>query len=59
MSIVCVAACSNRQVYDALQQNRQLECQKLPQNQYEKCMQELSEPYDEYARKRAESQEAQ
>lgn len=47
-------ACTQRQVYEAVQQNRQLECQKLPQGQYEKCMEQYSEPYDTYARERRE-----
>ena len=55
--LVCVlvlAACSNRQVYDAIQKNRQLECQKLPGSRYEECMEQVSEPYDEYRRDRDE-----
>ena len=47
-------ACSNQQVYDAIQQNRQLECQKLPGTQYEDCMKQYSEPYQEYERERQE-----
>jgi hypothetical protein len=49
-----LSACSNRQVYDAIQQNRQLECQKLPGSQYEECMKQVSEPYDTYRRERDE-----
>ncbi len=51
---LALSGCSNRQVYDAIQQNRQLECQKLPGTQYEKCMEQLSEPYDAYKRDRDE-----
>lgn len=47
-------ACTNRQVYEAIQQNQQLECQKLPGDQYDKCMEELSESYDTYQRERDE-----
>jgi hypothetical protein len=50
--ILC--ACSNRQVYTAIQQNQQLECQKLPGTQYEECMKQVSEPYDVYKRDRDE-----
>jgi hypothetical protein len=39
-------------VYDAVQQNRQFECQKLPGTQYEECMERYSEPYEEYERER-------
>ena len=49
-----VQACSQQQVYDAIQQNRQLECQKLPGTQYEECMKQYSEPYKEYERERQE-----
>jgi hypothetical protein len=49
-----LSGCSNRQVYDAIQKNRQLECQKLPGTQYEECMKQFSEPYDEYKRERDE-----
>ena len=52
--VVGLAGCTQRQVYDAVQQNRQLECQKLPQGQYEKCMEQYSEPYDAYTRERKE-----
>jgi hypothetical protein len=48
------AGCSQRQVYEAVQQNRQLECQKLPQGQYEQCMERYSEPYESYTRERRE-----
>ena len=55
--VVCatvVRACSNEQVYNAIQQNRQLECQKLPGTQYEECMREFSQPYKDYKRERDE-----
>lgn len=50
-----VSGCSNEQVYTAVQQNRQFECQKLPQPQYEECMKDYDQPYDEYARDREEA----
>lgn len=52
--LAAMAGCTQRQVYDAVQQNRQLECQKLPQGQYEQCMEQYSEPYDAYTRERKE-----
>lgn len=51
-SLVC--ACSNEQIYTAIQDNQRLECSKLPEPQYEKCMAELETPYDEYERDRRE-----
>ena len=49
-----LAACSNEQIYSAVQQNQQLECAKLPQNEYEECMRETGTSYSEYERKRQE-----
>ncbi len=54
LCVLALPACSNRQVYEAIQQNRQLECQKLPGTRYEECMRQYSEPYDEYKRDRDE-----
>lgn len=54
LCVLALPACSNRQVYEAIQQNRQLECQKLPGTRYEECMEQFSEPYDEYKRDRGE-----
>lgn len=44
--------CSNKQIYTAVQENRRVECSKLPQSQYEKCMSEYDTPYEEYERER-------
>ena len=49
-----VTACSNEQIYTAIQENQRLECSKLPEPQYEKCMKELETPYDEYEKDRQE-----
>ena len=54
LCVLALSACSNRQVYDAIQKNRQLECQKLPGTQYDECMKQVSEPYDDYKRDRDE-----
>lgn len=52
--LASVAACSHEQVYSAVQQNRQFECSKLPQPEYEECMRETGMSYDEYERRRQE-----
>lgn len=49
-----LAACSNQQLYNNIQKNRQLECQKLPGRQYDECMKQVSEPYEAYERDRQE-----
>ena len=46
--------CSNEQVYTAIQKNRQLECQKLPPAQYNSCMEEYDQDYEDYKREREE-----
>ena len=47
-----VAGCSNEQVFSAVKYNRQLECQQLPQGQYEECMKKYDQSYDAYSRDR-------
>jgi hypothetical protein len=47
-----LAACSNEQIYNAVQDSQKVECQKYPDTRYEECMKELSTPYDEYERER-------
>ncbi|GAB5414200.1 MAG: hypothetical protein Cons2KO_18030 [Congregibacter sp.] len=42
--------CSNEQIYDTIQHNNELECSKLPQGQYEDCMAQIDQPYEEYER---------
>lgn len=49
---LALLGCGNKQIYTAVQENRRLECSKLPQNQYEQCMSEYDTPYDEYERER-------
>ena len=56
---LALAACSNRQVYDAIQDNQRLECAKLQGSQYEECMKQVSQPYDEYRREREDLIEQQ
>lgn len=52
MIALFLTGCSNKQIYTAVQENRRVECSKLPQDQYEKCMSEYETPYDEYERER-------
>ena len=48
--------CSNKQIYDAAQGNHRLKCQQLPQAQYEDCMKQIEEDFDDYNQKRKEDQ---
>jgi hypothetical protein len=49
---VLLVACTHEQVYNAVQQNQQLECSKLPQVRYEECMKGVDESYKDYERER-------
>jgi len=51
-SSLLLAGCSQRQVYDSIQHNQQLECQKRPPAQYDECMAEVDTSYDDYQRER-------
>lgn len=53
LSIILIG-CSNKQMYEAAQNNRKSECRKLPDQQQEDCMKAHSESYEEYSRKREE-----
>lgn len=55
---ICVLSfaigCSHQELYEAVQDNRQFECEKLSHPQYEECMDENNESYEDYERKRKE-----
>lgn len=45
-------SCSNKQIYNSIQENRRTECGKLLLNQYKECMRNYSTTYEEYERER-------
>jgi uncharacterized membrane protein (DUF106 family) len=47
-------ACSNKAVYDNIKLNNRQECAKLPQSQYDECMENTQKSYEEYNRERKE-----
>jgi len=51
-AIVLVAACSNKQVYTAIQQNQRFECTKLPQGESERCLRQFDTSYEQYEKDR-------
>lgn len=55
LTILVLAGCTNQQIYNAVQENRRMECGKLPQNQYEECIRDYSTSYQEYERARQAS----
>jgi len=54
IGVILLAGCTNREIYEAIQQNRQSACAALSTPQYEQCMQGYKEPYDSYREKREE-----
>ena len=54
-SIVC-CGCTSQEIYEATQPKyTEAECRKLPQTQYQECKQREAMTYEEYERKRKES----
>lgn len=49
---IIVSACSNKQMYEAIQYNHKIECQKLPDVDYQACINRHNSSYEEYTRKR-------
>ena len=43
-----VCGCSNQQIYEAIQDNRQQECERLPPPQDEECLAAYDESYESY-----------
>jgi len=49
-----LAGCSNRAVYENIQINNRNVCFKVPQSQYEECIERANKSYEEYERERKE-----
>lgn len=45
-------SCSNKGTYEAIQIGQKNDCQKLFGDEYDKCIEKYSKPYDEYKRDR-------
>lgn len=54
VATLLVMGCSNEQVYDSIQQHQRMECARLPQSQFERCMQDYSTSYRTYKRENKE-----
>ena len=54
LTFVILSGCSTRQVYDSIHGREKVQCQSLPQNEYEECMQQVDESYDNYKKNRDE-----
>lgn len=55
LTVLTVIGCSSRQIYDSFQYNQRNECVKLPESQYDECMQRASKPFDRYEKERSET----
>lgn len=51
---ICATACSHRAVYETVQNNNRLDCQKQPPSQQEECERQASKSYQQYERERQE-----
>jgi len=47
---ISTAGCSDRQMYEAMQKRGRVECQTLPESQYEDCIKDYQQSYDDYKR---------
>jgi hypothetical protein len=52
LPLVLLQACTDREVYEALQNRQKVLCQEQPKSAYEKCMQQTDESYDTYKKDR-------
>ena len=50
-----IGACSNKAMYDSFQYSNRNDCMKLPQTQYEECMQRANMSFHEYEMERKEA----
>jgi hypothetical protein len=56
LSPVLLLGCTNREVYEALQNRQKVLCQEQPKSEYGKCMQEADESYDSYKKNREDAE---
>jgi hypothetical protein len=59
LCLTLAQACSNRQVYDAIQNRQKVLCQEVPRSEYQKCMEEADASYDTYKKERDKVEETQ
>ena len=50
--VLAMSACSSRQAYDAMQARERNECLKVPESQYQDCIERTSQSYAEFSRER-------
>ena len=47
-----LAGCTNRGVYEGIQESNRNKCFKIPLSQYDKCIENANKSFDEYERER-------
>jgi len=47
-------ACTSKSAYISLQKHQEIMCNKVPESDYESCMKEANESYEDYQHKREE-----
>jgi len=52
--VFSLAGCSNKAIYDNVQINKRNACIKVPESQYEECIERANISYEEYERGRKE-----
>ena len=57
--LLATAGCSDRQIYEAMQKRGRVECQNLPEAEYEECIKDYQESYDDYKRALDEARDKQ
>lgn len=50
-----VIGCSNKAAYQNLKLNKQQQCMRAPVAEYDKCMQNMDQSYEEYERQRQQA----
>ena len=57
IAMVLVCGCTKREVYESVQSNMRLECEKLQLPQRDECIDAYSDSFEEYSRKREQALE--
>ena len=57
ISLIFLYGCGNKQIYEAIQENRQQKCQQLQHPHYEECMKKYEESYEDYKKAHEEAKE--
>lgn len=50
-----MTACSSKQVYDGMKMRNEIDCRKLPDSQYQECMDAQKKDYETYKQERGEA----